>query len=71
MKLLSKSKLIAVLSVFAATLLIIACKQEPNHPKGSAEHITHKVAMIDDAAIANSDKNQADWVTYGGNYKED
>lgn len=71
MKLLYKSKLIAVLSVFAATLLIIACKQEPNYPKGSAEHIAHKVAMIDDAAIANSDNNQADWVTYGGNYKED
>ena len=26
--------------------------------------------MIDDAAIANPDDNQSDWVTDGGNYQE-
>lgn len=57
-------------ATFLLLSLLYACKSN-DYPKGSADHMAATVGMIDDDAIVNADDNQADWITYGGNYKED
>ncbi len=44
---------------------------QPQAEKGSEAHIRTVTTAVDDAAIANGDKNQGDWLTYGRNYQED
>lgn len=54
------------------TILLWQCQTaEPTYEKGSLEHIRQVTSQIDDAALADANANQGDWLSYGRNYQED
>ncbi len=58
-------------SLCCLTIGLWQCQQAPQYEKGSPEHIRNVTDKIDDAALANADANQENWLTYGGNYQEE
>lgn len=65
-----------ILLLLTIAAVMISCGDSRNPfsneaEKGSVRHIKAVTGAIDDEALRSADTNQADWLSYGRNYRED
>ncbi|MFT4566681.1 MAG: quinohemoprotein ethanol dehydrogenase [Saprospiraceae bacterium] len=65
-----KNLLHSVLFGISALILLDSCSEEVHYEKGTLEHIQQVTESITDQVLINADDKRTDWLTYGGDYRE-
>ncbi|MCL4113266.1 UNVERIFIED_CONTAM: hypothetical protein GTU68_018204 [Idotea baltica] len=65
-----KNLLFSLLVVISFLTLSNSCKEEIQFEKGSAEHIQNVTEAISDKTLVSANEETNDWLSYGGDYRE-